>query len=415
MVEASSVDAGETSPKVQSSSVEAPPTARELIRWHAEMFSGLSRWRSATRPGRRQRHLIESLNEVAVAITSTMSTADVLDTVVDEAKRLMGTDKAVLCMLAAGADGLRIDNDAVFVRGSRTEYPEEWWRDKIAEAAATALEQSVPVVAKVDSAWLMTVPVKSKGRPIGVITVMNPLSRRFTGDNMALLAVLGAFAGTAIENARLHAQSQYALLADERNRIAREMHDGLSQSLFGTSLELDVCRKRVREHPEEVERRLDHVQTILVRSLTELRRYIHDLRPVSLNSLGLVGAIQQRAAEIGETRGLSVRVYADGEERPLPPGAEACLYRIAQEAISNVAKHANARHAVVMLHYGHAEVRLSVDDDGHGFDTEEALCRVEHDDCIGLKSMRERVQSQGGTFFVTSGDRGTVIKVVLPC
>jgi signal transduction histidine kinase len=391
-------------------------TLRELLSWHGETLRTFANGRrSGARPGNRQQHLIESLNEVAVAISSPMSTTDVLNTVVDVAKRVVGADKAVLCLLTSDAGGISIDDGAVFVRGRRDQYPEEWWRERIGAAALAALEQSVPVVSRVDNVWLMTVPVKSKGLPIGVITVMNPLLRRFNGEKMALLAVLGAFAGTAVENARLHAQSQYALLAEERNRIAREMHDGLSQSLFGTSLELDVCRKRVMDHPAEVAGRLDHIQTVLVRSLGELRRYIHDLRPVSLNTLGLVGALNQRISEIAEPGGLSVRVYTDGEERPLPPGPEACLYRVAQEAVANVAKHADARRVVVLLHYGIAKVRLMVEDDGRGFDLLEASERGERDDCIGLKSMRERVRSEGGTFNVSSGDRGTIVEVVLPC
>jgi signal transduction histidine kinase len=394
---------------------DAPPTLRELVRWHADVLRGIPRESRIVRPRRRQQQLIESLSEVAEAISSTKSTSSVLCTVVEEAKSLVGTDKAVLCLLSGSGDDIRIDDSAVFVRGRRDQYPEHWWRAKIAEVATSALEQRVPVVALVDDTWLMTVPVKAKGRPIGVLAVMNRPSRRFRDEQVALLAVLGAFAGTAIENARLHSQSQYALLADERNRIAKEMHDGLSQSLFGTSLELDVCRKRVRDHPDEVAQRLDHVQTILVRSLSELRRYIHDLRPLTLNTLGLVGALHQRIAEIGDPQGLSIRVYTDGDERPLPPGPEACLYRVAQEAVSNITKHACARHAVVMLTFSHAEVRLLVEDDGHGFDINEALQRVENDSCIGLKSMRERVQSEGGRFSISSGARGTTLQVVLPC
>jgi signal transduction histidine kinase len=128
-----------------------------------------------------------------------------------------------------------------------------------------------------------------------------------------------------------------------------------------------------------------------------------------------VGALHKRIAEIGEPQGLSIRVYTDGDERPLPPGPEVCLYRVAQEAVSNITKHADARHAVVMLTFSHAEVRLLVEDDGHGFDINEALRRVENDSCIGLKSMRERVQSEGGRFSISSGARGTTLTVVLPC
>jgi len=392
-----------------------PLTFREVLGWHADMLRGITRPRIARGPGARRLRLIESLGDVADAISSTKSTADVLMTVVEEAKHLIGTDKAVLCLLSANAEGVTIDESAVFVRGRRDQYPEAWWRAQIADIATTAIQAKIPVVEMVDRTWLMTVPVKTKGRPVGVLAVMNPYSRRFTDDQVALLAVLGAFAGTAIENARLQAQSQYALLSDERNRIAKEMHDGLSQSLFSTSLELDVCRKRIKDNPEDVAQRLDRVQTILVRSLSELRRYIHDLRPLSLNTLGLVGALHQRLTEIGDARGVSVRVYTEGEERALPPGVEAALYRVSQEALTNIAKHADAKHAVVILRFEAAEVHLTIEDDGHGFDLADALERVEKDESMGLKSMRDRIQTEGGRFSITSSTRGTTLKADIPC
>lgn len=390
------------------------PGPGEVAGWHLDVLRGFLRPRSAA-PSARSQRLIESLGEVAEAISSRKSTTEVLTTVVDEAKRMLGTDKAVLCLLSTETGGLLLDETAVFVRGRRDQYPEEWWRARIADVATDALEQRVPVVEMVDRTWLMTMPVKIKGRPIGVLAVMNPPSRRFTNDQVALLAVLSAFAGTAIENARLQAQSHYALLSDERMRIAREMHDGLSQSLFGTSLELDVCRKRVRDNPDEVAGRLDRVQEILVRSLSELRRYIHDLRPVSLNTLGLVGAMHQRLSEIGDARGVSMRVYTEGVERPLPPSIEACLYRVAQEAVTNVAKHADAKRAVVLLRFDTTEVHMIIEDDGHGFDVAEAQQRLEKDESIGLKSMRDRVQSEGGTFALSSSSKGTMLKVDIPC
>lgn len=364
---------------------------------------------------RRQEHLIDSLNHVAAAISSTMSTDEVLRTVVDEAKELVGTDKAVLCLLTESGPDLVIDDRAIFVRGRRDQYPEEWWRVQIQEVAAWALAERVPVTVSRGEAVLVTVPVKIKSRPIGVLSAINPRTRAFTEDQVALMAILGAFAGVAIENARLHAQSHYALLADERGRIAKEMHDGLSQSLFSTSLEIDVLRKRFKAHPQEAERRLERIQAIIVRSLSELRRYIYDLRPVSLDKLGLIGAIDMRVKEIAETNGIKTRLYTEGDERPLPPGAEACLYRVSQEAITNVAKHADASRVVVVLKYGPAGVTMLVEDDGRGFDVEEALRRVELDESIGLKSMRDRAAAEGGRFEVSSSNRGTVVTVDLPC
>jgi signal transduction histidine kinase len=414
MVDRIAAGDGDPAATVEPGSTPSSATAADRMR-PAPGRSVLDLLRPLGRSVRRQERLIESLNEVAEAISSTKSIPDILNTVVDETKRLIDTDKAVLCLFNDRGGELTIDDRAIFVRGRRDQYPEEWWRERITDASRSAVEQRIPITSMADGTWIMTVPVKTKDRAIGALTAMNAASRRFSQDQVALLAILGAFAGSAIENSRLNAESQHALLSDERSRIAKEMHDGLSQSLFSVSLELDVCRKRIKDHPDEVERRLGHMQTVLVRSLSELRRYIHDLRPVSLNTLGLVGAVGQRAAEIGEARGLAVRVYTQGKERSLPPGVEACLYRIAQEAVSNVAKHAGAHRASIMVEYGNSEVRLVVEDDGHGFDVGSALVRSSRDESIGLRSMRERTESQGGWLSVSSSDRGTTIEAVVPC
>jgi signal transduction histidine kinase len=362
---------------------------------------------------RRRERLVASLGHVASAISSTMRTDEVLRTVVDEAKELVGTDKAVLCLLADTGPTYCLDDRAMFVRGRRSQYPEEWWRARIDQAAEPTMARNTPLVTEADSAWLLTVPVRIKDRPVGVLAAINPRARPFTEDQVTLMAVLGAFAGSAIESARLHEQSSYALLATERARIAREMHDGLSQQLFSVSLELDTCRKRLDSRPDEVSRRLERVQGVVVRSLTEVRRYIYDLRPVSLDKLGLAGAIEMRMTEIAEANGLAGRFRVDGDIRPLPPGAEAQLYRVAQEAMNNVARHARARTVDVAIVYRPASIGLTVTDDGVGFHVDERF--EASDDGLGLASMRERVAAEGGTLSVESDDDGTRVRVEVPC
>jgi signal transduction histidine kinase len=361
---------------------------------------------------RRRERLIVSLGQVASAISSTMRTEEVLRTVVDEAKQVVGTDKAVLCLLAESGPGYRLDERTVIVRGRRSQYPEEWWRARIDQAAGPTVARNTPLITEADSAWLLTVPVRIKDRPVGVLAAINPHSRPFSEDQVTLMAVLGAFAGSAIESARLHEQSSYALLAGERARIAKDMHDGLSQQLFSVSLELDVCRKRLDSRPEEVERRLERVQGVVVRSLTEVRRYIYDLRPVSLDKLGLAGAIEMRMTEITEATGLTGFCRVEGDARPLSPGVEACLYRVAQEAMNNVARHARARVVDVVIAYRPGGIGLVVTDDGVGFPVDDSFAA--RDDGLGLASMSERVSAEGGTLSVLSDGEGTCVRVDVP-
>jgi signal transduction histidine kinase len=405
----------------QSASAAAPARARSMrpgARFRAAHDALLERLADIgielprTRRRRRER-LIVSLGHVASAISSTMRTEEVLRTVVDEAKEVVGTDKAVLCLLADAEPQYRLDDRTVIVRGRRSQYPEEWWRARIGQAAEPTMARNTPLITEADSAWLLTVPVRIKDRPVGVLAAINPRSRPFSEDQATLMAVLGAFAGSAIESARLHEQWSYALLASERARIAKDMHDGLSQQLFSVSLELDVCRKRLDSQPDEVQRRLERIQGVVVRSLTEVRRYIYDLRPVSLDKLGLTGAVEMRMTEICEANGLTGRFRVDGDPRPLPPGVEACLYRVAQEAMGNIARHAQAHSVDVEFAYRPGGIGLVVTDDGVGFPVDDSFAA--RDDGLGLASMRERVSGEGGTLSVQSDGGGTCVRVDVPC
>lgn len=402
-------DAGERQPRL----------TREAGRPHdppflGGVFDGVLRGLPSARR-RRQERFTRALDDIAAAMSSTVSPDAVLRTVVDQVKDVVDAQKAVLCLFDNGDSQMKLNERTLFVRGCRDQYPEEWWRAQLADVAELATQDGVPHAAVRDGAVLLTVPVKIKNRPIGVLTAINPKSKRFTSDQVSLMAILGALAGTVIENARLHSESHFALLADERSRIAKEMHDGLSQSLFSASLEIDVARKRRAAHPEELDQRLEHIQTIIVRSISELRRYIYDLRPVSIGKLGLVGAMDIRVKEIGQAQGLATRVYVEGDPLPLPPSVEACIYRVTQEAVANAAKHAVARHAIVMLKYDTTRVELTVTDDGRGFDVAAARDRAEREESLGLQSMQDRVQAEGGTLEIKSGDSGTTIKVTLPC
>ncbi len=362
-----------------------------------------------------QAELITSLNDVAAAVSSKLSVDEVLDTIVERAKRITNTDKAVLILTTDHTETL--DVDTMVVKGSRDEHLESWWGEELETIAHEVFSTSGTYLNlnKANDAWLLCSPIKVRSRPIGLLVAINARKHRFNSEQIDFLAVLCAFAATAIENARLAEEGRYVLLASERNRIAREMHDGISQSLFSVALGLEVCRKQVARDPNGVSMRLDELLTMLNMSMAELRRFIYDLRPVKLQEMGLSGAINLWIREI--TTGESVRGSLDvrGTERHLPPGVEACLYRVAKESISNVVKHAHASEFSVDLEFGDEQATLVVADDGEGFERAEAYGRVEAGESFGLQSIRERVQGAGGRLDI-SGERGegTTVHVVVP-
>jgi signal transduction histidine kinase len=353
---------------------------------------------------------VASLADVASVISSKQSLDDVLAAVVDETKAVTGTDKVVLCLFAN--DGCTLDEETVVVRGKRDMHPELWWRERLGKAAAEAVRTGAFVLVSHRRACIACAPIRVKDEPIGVLAAINSRARGFSDDEASLLNVLAAFAGVAIHNARLIKQSQYALLAEERDRMAKDLHDGLSQSLFAVSLALELCRREALTDPELVLDRLREVQELIADSMAELRRCIYDLRPVNLSSLGLAGSINVCLRDATKGKEVVGRLYIQGEERPLDPTIEACLYRVCQEAVANAIKHGRPRSVVVMLKFAARSVELLVQDDGRGFDPKKATGTTHTGLSMGLRSMRERVQSVGGVFGVKSRpNNGTVVTV----
>lgn len=393
---------------VRPSGVGRAPALDRVAAWMGGLVRVLTR-----RPARRQHDLIASLNEVADAVSSAMSVAEVLDVITDRAKLITDTDKAVLVL--ADEHGEHLDLETIIVRGRRTQHEQYWWETRLEQIADRVFETGEPVLEThhEERALLLCSPVLVRDRPIGLLCAINSEDRPFSDDQIDFLAILSAFASSAIENARLAEQSRYVLLASERDRIAREMHDGVVQSLFSISLGLEVCKKQVMRDPVVVSERLDELQEHLNRSMTELRRFIYDLRPMKLAELGLSGALEFWVREVTLGRPVKGRVVMEANMPHLSPSEEACLYRVAKEAVSNVVKHAHAHAFEVRISYRAGHVRLEVRDDGEGFDPNAVL--EGGVDGMGLLSIRERMRREGGTLFVDSmPGRGTLLCVDLP-
>jgi len=209
-------------------------------------------------------------------------------------------------------------------------------------------------------------------------------------------------------------QEQFAQVTaaqeEERQRIARELHDGLVPVLASLSIRLHTLGKRLEneEHPlaGEIKELAEQAQA----SSRDIRRLVHDLRPVALDELGLVPALREHLAHCEREHGLAFELAADVPER-LPASVETTLFRIVQEAVNNVLQHAQAQHVRVTLLRGDDHVRLEIADDGRGFEAQ--LPRSGRH--LGLWSMRERVEHLGGEFEVRSTPgQGTRVMAVVP-
>lgn len=372
-------------------------------------------WSRITGHDRRQGELLSSLNDVAGAVSSAVSVEDVLLTIVDRAKRVTNTDKALLLLTHEDSDEL--DFESLVVRGRLDQHLQETWQSLIAEAAPAVFANGFITLAAVPEtkAWVAYSPIRMQSRHIGMLCAINRHDRRFSQQQMEFLAILGAFAATAVENARLAEESRYVLLASERDRIAREMHDGLSQSLFSISLGLELAKKQALRDPVAASGRLGGLQDQLNRSMAELRRVIYDLRPLKLHELGLAGSVDMWIKEASAGRDIVGKLEVSGQERHIGPSGEACLYRVAKEAVSNIVRHSGAMRFTVRIEYADDAVVLTVTDDGGGFLAEEVTRKALPGTGIGLRSMRERMAAAGGTLcLVSTPGAGTVVRAELP-
>ena len=199
----------------------------------------------------------------------------------------------------------------------------------------------------------------------------------------------------------------------ERQRIARELHDETGQALTALGLGLRGIGSAQKKDASKAAENLKRLREMVARALNELQRLISDLRPSHIDDLGLPAALRWYASDLQNRAPLKVRVRVTGQARPIPSPVKITLYRVAQEALTNVIKHANADKADVHLQFSDVSVTLQVDDDGSGFDID--LLRIPGRPSWGLLGMEERASLLGGSFRISSQpEEGTRVEVTIP-
>ncbi len=243
----------------------------------------------------------------------------------------------------------------------------------------------------------MATPLRVKGEYLGFLYVdQSDEPRHWTEDDRRLFEALAAPVATAVANARLHGQAQQLAAVEERTRLARELHDSVTQSLFSASLIAQAAQSLWKRDPERAKERLDRTAELCAGALAEMRALIFELRPAALQEEGLVSALRKHAAARQARDGVVVDVAVQ-EERRLPPNCEEAAYRIVREALHNVVKHARATHVAVQLDFQPGRLMIEIRDNGQGFDAAAAAGRG-----LGLTSMRERAEGLGGILAIES-------------
>jgi signal transduction histidine kinase len=220
--------------------------------------------------------------------------------------------------------------------------------------------------------------------------------------------MLAAHAAVTIENARLYERSRELSIVEERNRLARELHDSVSQKLFGLVLSADAARTLLDRDPGAARSELERLRTLAQETMEELRSLVFELRPPSLETEGLAAALRKHVDVLRRVYSTEIHLDVTGTPRRSAE-LEREVFRIAQEALQNALRHARAELLELRLAAGDGRLVLTVRDDGIGFDPDSPAIRSKR---LGLTSMEERAEALGGTLAIESrAGAGTTVRL----
>ncbi|MFF4956066.1 GAF domain-containing sensor histidine kinase [Streptomyces sp. NPDC001222] len=260
-------------------------------------------------------------------------------------------------------------------------------------------------------------PIRDGDETIGALFLANKRCARqeggcgFTEDDVELLSILAQHAAIALTNARLYERSRELTIAEERSRLAHELHDAVSQKLFSLRLTAQAAAALVHRDPERAKGELQQVAALAAEAADELRAAVVELRPAALDEDGLVNTLRTQVQVLDRAHTARVTFVSLGV-RALPAAQEEALLRVAQEALHNALRHSGAQRVGVTLEKSGPGAVLRVTDDGGGFEPQAVRRAGRH---LGLVSMRDRASGVGGTLTVESAPgKGTTIEMEVP-
>jgi signal transduction histidine kinase len=366
------------------------------------------------------------VSQAVLSVTRQMSVRDVLQVIVRSARSLVGARYAALGVPDEGdsfaefvVDGIsRAEQQAIGPlprrHGMLGVLLNEGKPERLADIRADPRFEGWPG-AHPQMSHFLGVPVRDKDQVLGIIFAANKTSaaaadRGFTERDEEILSLFAAHAAIALTNARLYEHSQELSVMQERSRLARELHDAVTQKLFSIRAHARaaaVLADRAPFDPERVKAEINVVGTLGAQAHAELRAVIDGLAPPDLEAAGLADSLRRYAVLAGRAYRIPV-TFAAAEMPVLGARVEAALYRVAQEALHNALRHSGASQVGVRLARTPRRVAVEVCDDGHGFVAEAPSGGV------GLASMRERASAVGGTLTIRSGPQGTRVRMTVP-
>jgi signal transduction histidine kinase len=358
----------------------------------------------------------ESFGRVLVSLLQKTVLEQVLDIVCAEAQRLIGATGSAVLLLTDRA-WLEVRHRLGQPMAAVERLPVD------GSLAGLVVRKGAPVLLNdpatsgraqvyqwpLDLTALLAVPLHGSDGVIGVLDVVNKPGG-FSEEDVRVMSVFANQAAMAIEHARLQQQAEQLAVLQERERLARELHDSVTQSLYSVNLYAHAAALALTAGKQEsVAGYLHELQETAQEGMRDMRLLIFQLHPPELETEGLAAVLQARLAAVEARAGLQTDFRVEGERR-LPIAIEGELYWIAQESLNNVLKHAQAQHVTLRLCYTPTSISLEVSDDGVGFDP--LAVRPEGRGGVGLRSITERAARLGGTLACDSRPgEGTRVKV----
>ncbi len=390
---------------------------------------------------------LEVINAVCAVISQSLELQDVLDKAADKVREVMDLDVALVFLLDEETEELELKA----YRGVSEEFTAgliglkvgEGFNGRVAETGEPLLVDDASrdprltreVVSQEGIQAAVIVPLKAKGKVVGTLSVAGRGARQFRDEEVKLLTTIGRQIGIAIENSRLYHQER--LMAEqekamqeklrfylrqvtraqeeERRRIAQELHDDSTQDLVILLHKMDDLIATSANLSSKDMANLEELRQHTSKIIDGVRRFSQDLRPSLLDDLGLLPALEWLTSDLTSHFGVNIDMSVVGAVRRFSPETELVLFRIVQESLRNVWKHAGASRVWVTVEFGDGNVVLTVRDDGKGFELPERLEDLALTGKLGLTGMQERAQLIGGRLTIHSGlGEGTTVTVEVP-
>jgi len=364
--------------------------------------------------------IFQHVSQVVLAVSSQVSVRDVLQMIVRSARSLAGARYAALGVPDDVGSFAEFVVDGLSVRERAAIGPLPRQHGMLAVMLREGRPLRLDDIRKDPRFWgwpaahpvltdVLAVPIKEGPQILGFIfAACKTDPGGFTQRDEQLLSLFAAHAAIALTNARLYERGRELSVLEERSRLARDLHDAVSQKLFSVRAKARAAAVLVERDPARAVEEMSSVAALAGEAHAELRAVIDGLAPPELAADGLVGSIRGYALLAGRTHGAEVLVQA-GDLPSLGPERETALYRVAQEAISNALRHSGSRQVCVCLYRRQRSIVLEVSDAGGGFDPRAPLTGV------GLASMRERAASAGGRLSITAAPgSGTRVRLSVP-